>query len=87
MVFQVPHGFVSFVLLCSFCILPDHLDNSFNAEFDEAMDLLAANADAATTSRNSEQQSHTTLNMSSSYNEEPEEEDDKTEVSLGHILP
>ncbi|XP_020647255.2 protein YIPF2 [Pogona vitticeps] len=49
-------------------------------EFDEAMDLLAANADAATTSRNSEQQSHTTLNMSSSYNEEPEEEDDKTEL-------
>ncbi|KAJ7316409.1 hypothetical protein JRQ81_002571 [Phrynocephalus forsythii] len=50
-------------------------------EFDEAMDLLAVNADATTTtSRMGEQPSHTTLNMSSSYSEEPEEGDDKTEL-------
>ncbi|XP_003216836.1 protein YIPF2 [Anolis carolinensis] len=50
-------------------------------EFDEAMDLLAVNANA-TTSSVGEQQSHTTVDMSSSYNEEPEpeEEDDKTEL-------
>ncbi|XP_061439367.1 protein YIPF2 [Rhineura floridana] len=50
-------------------------------EFDEAIDLLAENADATTPSI-SERQSHTTINMSSSYNEEhePEEEDDKTEL-------
>ncbi|KAM6475599.1 protein YIPF2 [Python bivittatus] len=50
-------------------------------EFNEAMDLLAENADATTPSI-SERQSHTTLNMSSSYNEEhePDEEDDKTEL-------
>uniref|UniRef100_A0A670KFJ9 Protein YIPF n=1 Tax=Podarcis muralis TaxID=64176 RepID=A0A670KFJ9_PODMU len=50
-------------------------------EFDEAIDLLAENADATTPSI-SERQSHTTVNMSSGYNEEPEaeEEDDKTEL-------
>ncbi|KAH0628644.1 hypothetical protein JD844_010026 [Phrynosoma platyrhinos] len=51
-------------------------------EFNEAMDLLAVNASATTTPSVSEQQGHTTLNMSSGYNEEPEpeEEDDKTEL-------
>ncbi|KAG8130110.1 putative Protein YIPF protein [Naja naja] len=50
-------------------------------EFNEAMDLLAGNADATTPSI-SESQSHITLNMSSSCNEEyePDEEDDKTEL-------
>lgn len=61
----------------------DEIDN-FSAEFNEAMDLLAGNADATTPSI-SEKQSHTTLNMSSSCNEEFEldEEEDKTEVSFG----
>ncbi|XP_060546234.1 protein YIPF2 isoform X3 [Pantherophis guttatus] len=52
-------------------------------EFNEAMDLLAGNADATTPSI-SERQSHTTLNMSSSCNEEyePDEEEDKTELLI-----